>query len=232
MSRFFSTYRDAFFRLNDRVSFAWDDWNYTDYFYFEDTEFSAKFVDASFTGCRGFIIAAAELIAVRMHPFVDVSPTLAYLDAAWVSMLEDGICDYAVLSRSDWAGPNLGPLRAGMLVVNDALFDAVVDGDIRARCSFIHNLLQHVLEDHQLPTYDKWVKTVLLRLRSDHSNRQAAVSIFQETMPLGAPCAPETFIVEQPFSPEQAEKALVAHRQRLERENPWLLTEPLRGIVG
>lgn len=232
MSRFFHHYRRSVFKEDSQFSYAWDDWKSIDYFYFNTPEVSQRFSEISFLGCRGFTIAAAELVAIRVAPGIRVDHAISYLDAAWVSMLEDGICDYAVLTRGDWPGPFLGPLRAAMLIVNDTLFDAVVDGDIRARCSFIHNLLVHILQPDHLPAYRDWLDACLVRLRSDHPEIPISVDIFADVMPLGAPTSPETFIVDQPYQPGRCEADLIVHRNRLSDGNPWLRVEPLHGIVG
>ena len=232
MSVFSRHGRERFFQTETAFDYAWDDWRCTDYFYFNLDSVDSAFTDVSFLGCRGFIIAASELVALKMAPMVDTIGMTDYLDAAWVSILEDGLCDYAVIASTDWQGPRLGPMWCAMMIVNDALFEAVEDGGIRERCSYIHNLLLHILSPGQRAEYQTWMVGVINRLRKDHPRLPIEVDMLSPVQPMGAPCAPETFILEHQFDPVRSKERLTAHRQQIPDTNRWLRTTPLRGIVG
>ena len=232
MSIFYQRSLETFFDGDRRYSYSWDEWKYTNYFFYDDEPFRTQFDPVSFLGCRGFVIAGAELVAVWLAPVAEPRKMLDYLDAAWVSMLEDGICDYGVFAHEEWQGPFKGVQRAAMLIVNDALFDAVQDQEIRVRCGYIHQLLLHILPSAQQKYYLGWVSLSLARLRHLHSDLPVTVDLFAPTLPLGQPCAPETFLLHESYNAADCESFLNHHRSRIMPSNSWLRTEPLQGIVG
>ncbi len=86
------------------LSFAWDQWRYTDYFLFEEDTSAAPFENLSDLACRGLVIAVAEAITARFHAHRGTEEARSYLDAAWATMLREGACDYALPARRGLAG--------------------------------------------------------------------------------------------------------------------------------
>jgi len=224
MSQVFRRYTQSFSKDTALpVQYDWDDWHYTDYFYFDTADLRLRFESLSDLANRGLVIACAEYIAARFWPYPDPPEAVAFFDAAWVSMIDPEACDYAILTQEDWAGPVRGVLRAAMLVVNDTLFDAREDLDYAARSCWIYNLARYVMPQDHLPRFTEWFDICVARLSPDWNTPLQTGGMFNPEFDLGPPTAPGNFILENaPFKPESARSDLSRHVSSLSPENPWL----------
>lgn len=203
------------------LDFQWNDWRYTDYFFFESAESVAPFLPISDLGNRALSIATAEFIAARFAGHPDSREALQFFDCAWSTLLREGSCDYAVLPRDEWSGPARGPLRAAMLVVNETMFEAHQDGDFPARSLWLLQLARHVLPSSQVQSFEDWFKACMLRLNSGWSNIPHRGGLFSDHFDRGPLPGPNVFVPGAATTYEQAEMGLRRHVEELDRDNPW-----------
>ena len=183
------------------IAYAWDDWHYTDYFYFSTIpEFEVAF-KISGLGNRALCIAIGEWICAELRQTPRHRDSLNLFDAAWATMIRRHSCEYVVLEQEEWMGPLLGPLRAAMLIVNDTIFDAEEDFRFPDRSCWAINLARHISEPERHDVFETWLKEVFDRLLRSHSSDRnlSANSIFDKQFNFGAPVAPSLFVIDSPM---------------------------------
>ncbi len=203
------------------LDFRWNDWRYTDYFFYETQESLAVFQPISDLGNRALCIATAEFIVARFAAYPDSREALQFFDCAWSTLLHEGSCDYAVLPRDEWSGPIRGPLRAAMLVVNETMFEANQDGDFPARCVWILQLARHLIPSVQLPLFEDWFGSCLSRLDAGWSNLPHRGGLFSDHFDRGPMPGPDLFVPVGGITYKQAETSLHKHMQTLSFDNLW-----------
>ncbi len=204
------------------LEFAWNDWRYTDYFFYETAETVAPFQTLSDLGNRALTIATAEFVAARFADWSDSREALQFFDCAWSTLLQEGTCDYAVLPRDEWSGPVRNPLRAAMLVVNETMFEARQDGDFPARTVWMLQLARHVMPKAALQVFEGWFEASKARLDVGWSNIRHRGGLFSDDFDRGPMPGPVVFASFGSMSVQQAEASLRDHVQALDPQNPWL----------
>ena len=205
------------------VEFLWDDWRHTDYFYYNTDGDVSPFQPLTDLACRALTVATAEFIAARFHAFSDTIEALEFFDCAWASIAQEGACDYAVLPRDEWSGPIRGPLRAAMLVVNEAMFEAVEDGDYPARCVWILQLGRHVMPKGQISLLEDWFWGCKDRLDTHWCNIPHRGDLFSPDFDKGPLLGPCLFLPGADADPRKAETCLREHMLTLVNSNKWLI---------
>jgi hypothetical protein len=223
MSMVFRSLVQLFDPSGQAVDFTWQDWRYTDYFFYESDETVAPFQLLSNVANRAFTISVAELIAARFHAFADAREALEFFDCAWASILQEGACDYAVLPRDEWSGPIRGALRAAMLVVNETMFEAKEDGDYPARCVWILQLARHVMPKDKLPAFEVWYSHCKARLNSGWPSIPHRGGLFDEDFDRGPLPGPCVFVPTMEVTHASSERCLRDHVAALAEDNPWLV---------
>lgn len=194
------------------VRYAWDQWTYTDYFYFISPDLQTRASQLTGTACRALCIGLGEWIAARLRLAARIDDARSYLDAAWATMLVRNACDYVELAHDDWAGPLDGALRAAMLVVNDTLFEAEEDRKFADRVCWQVHLAQYVADATDRPLLDAWLHRAWAGLERRHKGPVASYrSIFDPAFSFGQPVAPDELLPDAELTERDAEHALVRH---------------------
>lgn len=211
------------------VTYAWDQWAYTDYFYFTTPDLLARAGQLTGTACRALCIGLGEWMAARLRRAARINDARAYLDAAWATMLVHNACDYAELAHDDWAGPLDGALRAAMLVVNDTLFEAEEDRKFADRVCWQVHLAHYVADDEDRLSLDAWLDRAWSALELRHKGPVASYrSIFDPAFSYGQPVAPDELLPTAKLTDRDAETALVRHVNAQIGRNSYLrLARPL-----
>jgi hypothetical protein len=205
------------------AAYPWDEWAYTDYFYFATPD--ALELPGRLTGLanRALCIAIAEWIALRLRTAPHAEDAQAYLDAAWVTMIRRDACEYVELDRQVWSGPLDGALRAAMLIVNDTLFEAETDFFFAGRSCWAMNLARHICDQTDGPPFEAWLDLCLQRLLAHHGGPVASArSIFDLHFNFGAPVGPALFILNLPYEPARDRVELESLLAEQAGRNPFL----------
>jgi hypothetical protein len=187
-------------------AYEWDPWIYTDYFYHETPEMLDRFGMLTGLGIRALCIAIGEWIAQRLSEASRIADARDYLDAAWVTMIRRDSCEYAELPHDEWTGPLDGVLRAAILVVNDAVFDAEQDLYFAERACWSVNLARHIVDQRDSDAFEDWLETSVERLLQSHSGPTVTSdSIFDRNFSFGAPVGPSLFVLTEQYDPGRAD---------------------------
>lgn len=211
------------FRRAKTITYAWDQWRYTDYFYFTAPEILGRAGKLTGTGCKALCIGLGEWISARLTVSPRIDDARQYFDAAWATMLVPDSCDYAELSHDDWAGPVDGVLRAAMLIVNDTIFEAEEDRQFADRVCWQIHLAQYIADDSDGSGLADWLAFAWTELERRHSGPVISYdSIFDPHFTFGLPVSPFELVPGAASLDRSAERDLVEHVNRQIGRNRYL----------
>jgi hypothetical protein len=204
------------------VGYVWEQWAYTDYFYEQQPPELDALSGVSGLANRAVATALGEFIVEQLSQSARHSEAQDYFDAAWITQLRPGSCEYVVLEQSLWSGPWDGALRAAMLIVNDAVFDAEEDLLFAMRSAWALNLARHICPDQERGQLDAWIAAFIGRLQRHHKAvTPAASSIFDTHFSFGRPVDPDLFLIDRPYDEIQAVTRLRAHEADISPVNSF-----------
>ena len=217
------------FAAAKEIGYRWDDWAYTDYFYHDKPELLGVYSQLTGLGNRALCIALGEWIGQRLIAAPKYGVARDFFDAAWATMIRSDSCDYAELPQPDWAGILDGPLRAAMLIVNDAIFDAEEDFAFAERSCWSVNLARHILDESDRAPFEEWLASSTHRLLYAHSGPMFGYrSIFDRRFSFGDPVGPGVFILAETYDPAGAiEDISKLVNQQIGRNQYLRLASPL-----
>jgi len=211
------------FRAPKAIRYAWDQWAYTDYFYFTTPDIFDRASKLTGTGCRALCIGLGEWIAARLSTARRIDEAREYFDAAWATMLTQNAIEYAELAHDDWAGPDDGVLRAAILVVNDTAFEAEEDRKFADRVCWQMHLARHIADDGDLQDLAEWLDFAWASLERRHSGPVVTFrSVFDPHFIYGSPTSPTELIPGVVVSETSVERDLVDHVNRQIGRNRYL----------
>lgn len=207
--------------------FAWDQWRSTDYFYVPAGREFKRLEEISGNGLRALTIAVGECLCVLCGPYGRGAEALDYFDAAWACQVDPGRCEFTEFDAADWPGPANGALRAAMMIVNDAIFEASHDFGFALRGCWALNLLRHVLGARDFGLLEHWAEPVLRALERHHSDTALnGETIFSHHFTFGRPVGPRLFTLDPAYSVSGVESEMQAHLSSLRTDNPYRTDRP------
>ncbi|MBL9051867.1 MAG: hypothetical protein JNK19_17265 [Tabrizicola sp.] len=221
LSAYFLSRQD--FRQPKAIRYAWDQWAYTDYFYFTSPNLLARAGKLTGTGCRALCIGLGEWIATRLSSASRIDDARDYFDAAWTSMLTPNAVEYAELAHDEWAGPDNGVLRAAMLVVNDTVFEAEEDRRFADRVCWQVHLAQYIADSQDAPGLTEWLDFAWASLEEHHVGPVVSYrSVFDPHFSYGTPVGPTELVPSVSRLLPDALRDLIDHVNRQIGRNRYL----------
>jgi hypothetical protein len=206
---------------DDKLGYAWDEWNVSEYYAFVEDDFDDRIATISGRGAMALTLTAGEWICQRFS-LLDQDPApLQFLEAAWAEQMQPGLGAYTETDDDQWRGVVRGPLSLVITIANDALFCMEEDDDPGNRAAWMTNLARHVLPSRD--AFDKWLAAVLDLLAQHHPKKGSKKeSLPDDEFELGRPVARELFDTTKPFV-RADEPALIARfLQLVDPGNPFL----------
>lgn len=204
-------------------TFAWDQWASTDYYFVPADGELKKLEGISGKGICALATAVGECLCALLYHADRRTEALQYFDAAWVGQIDPRRCEFVELDRVEWAGPANGALRAGIMIVNDAIFEAPNDLEFALRGCWALNLLRHVVGNRETGVWQRWIDAVVANLHLRHSDSSLeSDSIFSHRFTFGEPVGPSLFTLDRRYSAATAKGELLSHLAGLREENPYL----------
>lgn len=208
----------------DDYPFAWDAWE-SDAYYLTDAGADERLPLLTGKARLALLIASAEWIVQRFSASGQHHEAVLYITAAWAGAVHPAYCVRVDLDESVWAGPVLGPLRAAITLLDNALHDLGTDPDPGREAVWMRSLVRHVLNDPR--PFDDWWEACMHRLLRFHAIdvelAQRKPDLFENFPSEGAPVPPQACDPGQAYDPAQNEAFWDAWLQGLDPgTNPFL----------
>jgi hypothetical protein len=225
MSIVFDTYRSVFSEESTHtLDYEWDVWRDTEYFYFDDDLYGARFQSMSDYANLGLTIAICEWCCARFPSQPAVRRALEFLEVAWLAMINKDLCASVILDDDELQGPTTGPLHFCMLIVNDAIFDADEDGDYASRAGWARHLAEHIMPPQTRNMFREWLASSVQRMEKDHPYHRSYSDIFQSEFDRGSAVSPNAFIHNWNYDKSDDPAFLEAHKNAvLKTSNGFLM---------
>jgi hypothetical protein len=206
---------------DDKLAYAWDEWNVSEYYAFVEDEFDDRIATISGRGAIALTLAAGEWICQRFALLDNDPAPMQFLEATWAEQMQPGLGAYTETDDDQWRGVIRGPLSLVITIANDALFCMEEDDDPGNRAAWMANLARHVLPSRD--AFDKWLAAVLDLLAQHHPKKGSKKeSLPDDEFELGRPVARELFDTTKPYVRADEPALITRFLQSIDPRNPFL----------